>query len=318
VDNKRAFTLIELLVVIAIIAILAAILFPVFAQAKLAAKKTADLSNLKQLSLAAIMYTNDYDDTLFAHQYNCGGSSLNNYTAVQTCPDYVSGNNTLLNTAPDIINGFSSPTNMHDYWCFVVQPYTKNFQMLADSGSTTPTFYPGSPASQLYPNSSGAVSGYGFGGENSYALNAAWLAPSAYIYGGTTTLPASVTLTSVPRVASTVLMMDATLEAAAPDVSNESGLWNIGHANGLEAAFVNSLDPDYLQFWMNQGGSNWTQTGGGVTPLQAGNLIPQLYNGRLNVAWTDGHTKSLDWHQTVGDICYWSTDIEGAHPNCSN
>jgi prepilin-type N-terminal cleavage/methylation domain-containing protein/prepilin-type processing-associated H-X9-DG protein len=59
---KRAFTLIELLVVIAIIAILAAILFPVFAQAKEAAKKTADLSNLKQLGTALMMYNADYDD----------------------------------------------------------------------------------------------------------------------------------------------------------------------------------------------------------------------------------------------------------------
>ena len=59
---KRAFTLIELLVVIAIIAILAAILFPVFAQAKLAAKKTADLSNIKQLGTALAIYMNDNDD----------------------------------------------------------------------------------------------------------------------------------------------------------------------------------------------------------------------------------------------------------------
>jgi prepilin-type N-terminal cleavage/methylation domain-containing protein/prepilin-type processing-associated H-X9-DG protein len=63
-QRRLGFTLIELLVVIAIIAILAAILFPVFAQAKAAAKTAADLSNLKQQSLAAIMYSNDYDDGL--------------------------------------------------------------------------------------------------------------------------------------------------------------------------------------------------------------------------------------------------------------
>lgn len=59
---KKAFTLIELLVVIAIIAILAAILFPVFAQAKAAAKKAADLSNMKQLGTGIAIYMNDYDD----------------------------------------------------------------------------------------------------------------------------------------------------------------------------------------------------------------------------------------------------------------
>lgn len=60
--QNRAFTLIELLVVIAIIAILAAILFPVFAQAKAAAKNSSDLSNTKQLGLATLIYTTDYDD----------------------------------------------------------------------------------------------------------------------------------------------------------------------------------------------------------------------------------------------------------------
>lgn len=61
---KRAFTLIELLVVIAIIAILAAILFPVFAQAKEAAKKTQCLSNAKQIGTGLYLYLGDYDDTL--------------------------------------------------------------------------------------------------------------------------------------------------------------------------------------------------------------------------------------------------------------
>lgn len=62
--KKRAFTLIELLVVIAIIAILAAILFPVFAQAKMAAKATASISNEKQIALGALMYSADYDDIM--------------------------------------------------------------------------------------------------------------------------------------------------------------------------------------------------------------------------------------------------------------
>jgi len=72
---RKAFTLIELLVVIAIIAILAAILFPVFAQAKAAAKKTAALSNLKQNAVAVLMYNTDYDDTFAQSAYGIGTPS---------------------------------------------------------------------------------------------------------------------------------------------------------------------------------------------------------------------------------------------------
>ncbi len=61
---RRGFTLIELLVVIAIIAILAAILFPVFARAREKARQSSCLSNVKQLSLCLLMYTQDYDERL--------------------------------------------------------------------------------------------------------------------------------------------------------------------------------------------------------------------------------------------------------------
>ena len=67
---RRGFTLIELLVVIAIIAILAAILFPVFARARESARKTSCLSNEKQLGLGMMMYAQDYDETLLSCDFN--------------------------------------------------------------------------------------------------------------------------------------------------------------------------------------------------------------------------------------------------------
>ena len=71
--SRGAFTLIELLVVIAIIAILAAILFPVFAQAKAAAKQAVTLSNSKQIGLGSMLYAGDWDDTYcYASVYRAG------------------------------------------------------------------------------------------------------------------------------------------------------------------------------------------------------------------------------------------------------
>src|SRR5437588_583023 len=112
---KRAFTLIELLVVIAIIAILAAILFPVFAQAKMAAKKTVALSNAKQIALANIMYQGDYDDALIKEYYgfpsDCSSWGNTYYNWRYALQPYVAKSNGLL----------QDPTNQFQekaYWTF--------------------------------------------------------------------------------------------------------------------------------------------------------------------------------------------------------
>ncbi len=77
--TKRGFTLIELLVVIAIIAILAAILFPVFARAREKARQSSCQSNMKQIGLATLMYVQDYDETMPAFRYNYQGNSSARY-----------------------------------------------------------------------------------------------------------------------------------------------------------------------------------------------------------------------------------------------
>jgi prepilin-type N-terminal cleavage/methylation domain-containing protein/prepilin-type processing-associated H-X9-DG protein len=91
--NRKGFTLIELLVVIAIIAILAAILFPVFAQAREKARATSCLSNLKQSGLATLMYVQDYDETYplsiyLAQDTATGGGGLCTMTFYQMITPY--------------------------------------------------------------------------------------------------------------------------------------------------------------------------------------------------------------------------------------
>ena len=80
--KPHGFTLIELLVVIAIIAILAAILFPVFAQARSKARQTTCVSNEKQLGIAILMYTQDYDETLPLANYTIGDDPSGNSNTV--------------------------------------------------------------------------------------------------------------------------------------------------------------------------------------------------------------------------------------------
>src|SRR3954464_1134077 len=98
-SRKLGFTLIELLVVIAIIAILAAILFPVFAQARAKARGMSCLSNVKQVGTAFHMYVQDYDETCPAMWGSSG-----------TCQ--------------------ASGQNCSEEWWFALMPYIKSINML--------------------------------------------------------------------------------------------------------------------------------------------------------------------------------------------
>ena len=140
-SSRKGFTLIELLVVIAIIAILAAILFPVFAQAKAAAKKTVCLSNEKQIALGAIMYSNDYDDIMPLQD-----------TVVETAPGVYAVNywwfelDTNYNTTP-IGNTYITGNGL-------LQPYLKSAQIDGCPVATgqVPMGGPGGPPTGIAEN----------------------------------------------------------------------------------------------------------------------------------------------------------------------
>ncbi|MCW3099504.1 MAG: prepilin-type N-terminal cleavage/methylation domain [Chthonomonadaceae bacterium] len=123
-SQKRGFTLIELLVVIAIIAILAAILFPVFAQAREKARMASCLSNLKQMGTATAMYTQDFDETMPGWSFT--------------------------NTVPTM---FTMAENKAYGWgmaFFMFQPYIKNYQVYS-CPSATDNFVGPLPVNATYP-----------------------------------------------------------------------------------------------------------------------------------------------------------------------
>ena len=116
IQLKKGFTLIELLVVIAIIAILAAILFPVFAQAREKARATSCLSNCKQIGTAVQLYVDDYDETL-PPQINTMSDAER-----KAHPDYPCW---CFQTQPWNLGGAAYWTT----WMDCVYPYVKNVSM---------------------------------------------------------------------------------------------------------------------------------------------------------------------------------------------
>ena len=155
--RRKAFTLIELLVVIAIIAILAAILFPVFASAKESAKKSATLSQFKQIGTALQMYATDYDDGFptwseYWYMYyvdfaNRGADTVDRYWDAKLQP-YVKTGNPGVNS--------STPNDYGGVWKSAGNERTPNFRsvgismgLIYDSIRTSPFYYRYVNGSQL-------------------------------------------------------------------------------------------------------------------------------------------------------------------------
>lgn len=129
---KKAFTLIELLVVIAIIAILAAILFPVFARARENARRASCMSNLKQIALGMKMYIQDYDFH-YPYGYAIDRSSGSTDLITDTDKSMPSGIFTIYKY------GTATTSGHYVTWMDLIQPYTKSTQLFVCPSALRPT-----------------------------------------------------------------------------------------------------------------------------------------------------------------------------------
>lgn len=137
--SNRAFTLIELLVVIAIIAILAAILFPVFAQAKMAAKKTQALSNMRQTGMGSLLYSNDADDTAPSNGEGMAPSSTwGAWTPITPWTGLNNFNGTNYGGGANAPLGFMDPLAIQN-WGAETAPYIKSMDMLTSPAAQNDT-----------------------------------------------------------------------------------------------------------------------------------------------------------------------------------
>jgi prepilin-type N-terminal cleavage/methylation domain-containing protein len=250
--RNRAFTLIELLVVIAIIAILAAILFPVFARAKVAAKKTVTLSNLKQVSLASMLYMGDYDDmTIPLFTYN---------PADQTYP---------------------SSFGFH-YYPLLLLPYTKNEKVFLCPQDTHTDAALADSAGRGRFDPHNTMHYYIFGANPSYGynyryLNAASMGPIGPQYVG-------VSGTSKQSPAETLMFAEATMkDKTVPPASGGAPTTiktEVGYSR-IEPPFAVAMGPGVPPY------NGWT----GVYPdaRSQGQLWGRFDPKRVVAVWLDGH-----------------------------
>jgi len=314
--NRAGFTLIELLVVIAIIAILAAILFPVFQSVRENARRTTCISNLNQMGKASIQYTQDFDEFYYPHRNKSGA-----------------GSNPLNATSPaGSISGIAADRT---FWPTILQPYLKSYGVFICPSNPigwagydpSGALCGGDTAGAAHPES--GCGGASYGAENSYGHNDAFLSPAGpFLAAGAKGL-VPIALNQVSRPASTVQVVDASYYGACPDIMNYSG-FNFRKANGQydstndQAWFsAQSGDPGKIQYenyWKNIGNGKWgydlvgTTWSGQPSPSKNGGagdetvIGPTRHKDFVCVQFADGHTKAIRYSALVGDICYWAID----------
>ncbi len=216
---KAGFTLIELLVVIAIIALLAAILFPVFAQAREKARQATCASNLKQIGLAVGMYAQDYDST-YVPKYNCLAYGDTAHPDHCTSPVQGSPVGTITPALPEWLPSSVAPTGTE----YLLKPYLKSDQVrLCPSRPSIPSIVSGEPVS-----------------EGRYVLNS-W--DSYFGQGRNETGPQAQADAKVSDPAGTVLVLEHTNNASECQAGQEGGTgdmlidapghWQTKHQNGM-------------------------------------------------------------------------------------
>jgi len=299
---RNAFTLIELLVVIAIIAILAAILFPVFARARENARKSSCQSNLKQIGLASIQYAQDYDEKLYPHRFN-SGAETNPLLPKNGGP----GPDSMIT---DGSKGAGGGARSKTFWISLLQPYAKSYQVFV-CPSNPQGFYSGG----TQDCEANGCSGQGYGGENSYAHNDL-LSPADAFNGGQGPLP--ISLASIRASASTIAVIDGSYYGAMPNpvgstTPGGAGSVAITGSDTTAAGFEGAIGSQYPAYYGNIGNNlmsyNSANTGSSGTAIVDNETSgAQRHMGFVNALYVDGHVKAQRTEQISNNLCAWFID----------